>query len=96
MRVALLSLALIGFAVGARGEVTGVTPDRTQDAKACDLSKVEKGLWCAGCKVLLAKEAVDEKGNCKKCTKPPKEVEICVKIAYGCPCGKEKLAAGAC
>ena len=81
------------------GVLSGVYPIFAEDGPKCDLAKVEKRAWCSGCKALPGKEALDEKGGCKKCGDKAKveQVDACIKTVWLCPkCKDADAAAGTC
>ena len=63
----------------------------------CDVATVEKAAYCEKCKMVLDKEMVDDKGECKHCKVATKEVEVCVKKGFECPgCHMWGKEAGKC
>lgn len=64
----------------------------------CDVKKTEKHLWCNLCYKVLDKEKdLNEKKQCKRHKKEPKEYEFCLKYQYQCPsCLSTAMKPGAC
>lgn len=82
MRSALMGLALL---------LAGL-PAAAPGLPACDVKTVKKGEWCETCQKALGSKDLSGK-NCKQCSKPYMEVDLCIKITHmGCHNGPQTKA----
>jgi hypothetical protein len=81
---------------GQEGEKPEKAVAKTAPA-ACDLKKVVKMDYCPGCSMVLSKEDLNDKGQCRLCGEESKveKVDVCTKTLYEC-CGKQAVAAFSC